>query len=302
MAKDYFVYLPRTGAAQGWGLEVTAAGYTRIAPGQRYPPARHPADHHFTFARGRVLHAHQLIFISAGSGVFESQTRQRAPVRVAAGQVMLLWPEVWHRYAPDPARGWVEHWVECQGPLLDHLLRTRLLRAEQPVVTAPEPAHLLGCFEMIHHWAGHDAGAHRLELATLAAHLYALVRSGGAGGALDPEQPLQRAVRQAQLRIAQRVQEPLNTQALAEELGVAYPAFRRAFRARVGLAPKQYHVQMRLRQVQALLTNTDLTVTAIARTLGYDSPYHLSQQFKRHTGIAPHGWRQRGRKLGRPSA
>ena len=69
---DYSMYLPQGHLTQAWGVSVTSAGHTRIAPGTSYPPGQHPSDHALSWQRGRVLPSYQVVYISEGSGRFES--------------------------------------------------------------------------------------------------------------------------------------------------------------------------------------------------------------------------------------
>src|SRR5258708_19378643 len=97
--KNYFIYLPNRKSHDPWECAATSVGYSKIAPYHDYPPLRHPVDHHFTWANGRVLQAYQIIYISEGRGVFESESTTKRS-RVGAGRVLLLFPRVWHCYAP----------------------------------------------------------------------------------------------------------------------------------------------------------------------------------------------------------
>ena len=87
-------------------------------------------------------------------------------------------------------------------------------------------------------------------------------------------------------------------QELARELNVGYSHFRQAFKERTGLSPKQYQTRTRIRKAQDFLANTSKSVKEIAEILGFDSPFHLSNQFKAHLGTAPQKWRL---KLQRPT-
>src|SRR5206468_3667841 len=104
---------------------VTAAGFTRVKPGMAYPPLRHPLDRLFTWSTGRVLNVYQVVYITAGSGSFESQADPRRILPISAGNAFVLFPGVWHRYSPDPAVGWVENWIELRGEAVDRLLRQK---------------------------------------------------------------------------------------------------------------------------------------------------------------------------------
>ncbi|MBV8415620.1 MAG: AraC family transcriptional regulator [Verrucomicrobia bacterium] len=42
---------------------------------------------------------------------------------------------------------------------------------------------------------------------------------------------------------------------------------------------------------QELLLNTSKSVKEIAEILGFDSAYHLSNQFKKHLDLAPRIWK-----------
>src|SRR4051794_21927834 len=103
--KSYFVYLPETPHASVWGCAATSAGLARVAAGGTYPPQRHPHAHHFTWERGRILQAYQFVLISEGGGVLESG-RPGRKWEVPAGSLFVLFPGVWHRYAPHEHTGW----------------------------------------------------------------------------------------------------------------------------------------------------------------------------------------------------
>jgi len=52
---DFFHYLPVSNHAMEWGMYVTGAGRTRIAPAADYPPGKHPSLYQFDWRRGRTL-------------------------------------------------------------------------------------------------------------------------------------------------------------------------------------------------------------------------------------------------------
>jgi AraC-like DNA-binding protein len=80
---------------------------------------------------------------------------------------------------------------------------------------------------------------------------------------------------------------------LARELHIGHSSFRQAFKAQTGLSPKQYQLQIRLQKVQEFLGNTSKSVGEIAEILGFNTAFHLSNQFKKHVGLAPQIWRKR---------
>lgn len=290
--QDYFRYLPRPTTPSLWGVSVTAAGYARIKPGTAYPPteAAHPANHMFTWKQGRVLDAWQVLLIHQGCGRFESSDIGRQHIK--AGTVFLLFPGVRHRYAPNPDTGWTESWIEFEGPFPDKLRQLGKLRPRQAILHFGPQPELEDLFERCHALLQQQppeyAGLLSAALLQILAMILGLARTAEA-----PPQRVQEIVHRAQVILSERCDQAVIMEALARELGIGYSYFRRAFRAHTGLSPKQYVNQLRLRRVQALLRGTPATIKEIAERMGYHSPYHLSAEFKKQTGLSPSHWRNR---------
>lgn len=288
---NYFVYLPEPVKPTPWDCFAVSAGRTRVEAGSRYPVQRHPTDHHFNWADGRILHSYTIVYIVEGAGMFESAASRRK-YRIEAGTVFLLFPEVWHRYAPDPATGWVEHWIECRGRAFERAGEERLIDPAKPVLhVGPDPDVLFG-FDRCHAWAQRATPWQQAALSTMALHLLALV-SRPETSRLGPPQRIDEVVRRAQMLITERCQENLSMQKMAQELHVGYSHFRQAFRERAGLGPKQFHARARLQKAREFLANTSKSVKEIGEILGFHSAYHFSNQFKLREGISPRLWRER---------
>jgi AraC-like DNA-binding protein len=288
--RDYFVYLPQQPPGNIWGCTATSVGFARVAPHTKYPPTRHPADHHFEWSEGRILQCYQIIFISAGSGIFESD-HTRKPQAVESGSVLILFPGVWHRYAPDSDTGWTEHWIECQGPVFEEAVRTGIVQPTQPILHTGLEPDLLRCFERCHALAARGALANQHLLSTMGAHLLSVIGYLQGGPRFDRR--IDELIERAHALIALRCQERLSLPAIAAELGVSYSHLRQTFTDRIGLSPKQYHCKVRLQKAQELLASTTRSVQEVADILGFHSAFQLSKQFKQHVGDAPQHWRSK---------
>ena len=98
----------------------------------------------------------------------------------------------------------------------------------------------------------------------------------------------------AALRIVnERVGETIDYPTLALDCHVSYSTLRTFFHKEVGITLGRYHMNLRIKKVQDLLTETDLSVTEIARSLGFYDQKRLSALFKRETGISPLQYRKR---------
>ena len=63
------------------------------------------------------------------------------------------------------------------------------------------------------------------------------------------------------------------------------------FRQVFGRSPIRYLTEWRMHIAEDLLATTDLTVSLVARRVGYDSEEAFSRAFKRSHDIAPSAWR-----------
>lgn len=84
---------------------------------------------------------------------------------------------------------------------------------------------------------------------------------------------------------------PWTVASLAGRLGVSRAALARRFTDLVGEPPMAYLTSWRLALAADLLREPDATLGAVARQVGYGSPFALSAAFKRVRGVSPQEYR-----------
>ena len=287
--EDYYVYLPENSICEAWGATALSAGFTRILPGADYPPVRHPDDHHFVWKRGRTLQAYQFALISEGHGRLQAAPRSGVVHKVAPGDVMLLYPGLWHRFAPEPGTGWTEGWIELSGTALDAVMERGNLPVETPLWHAPPAAR--GIFKRIHELARADALANQPVLSTLGLQLLAELSQAHS----REEQGRMRMVERARRMLMAQIGQPGPLEAIAEELGVSYSTLRRLFRRQMGRSLKQYQSEARIRRACEFLRSSERSMKQIAGHLGYSSAFHFSSDFAKAKGLPPSEWRRQNR-------
>ncbi|MEU0397121.1 AraC family transcriptional regulator [Streptomyces sp. NPDC006208] len=87
--------------------------------------------------------------------------------------------------------------------------------------------------------------------------------------------------------------EPWSNELLAARVGVSRATLARRFTALVGRPPMAYLAWWRLTRAAGLLRSTAEPLDAIARRVGYSSPYALSHAFSRQFGTTPGRYRSR---------
>ena len=89
--------------------------------------------------------------------------------------------------------------------------------------------------------------------------------------------------------------EQLSTRSLARRVGLCENTFRCAFKAVTGRSPQRYMFERRMEQAAGMLAEGDEMIKHIARSIGYNDPYHFSHAFKTIMGMSPSQYRARFR-------
>lgn len=241
-----------------------------------------------SFARaGRRLRFQALNLVTGGRGRFAGEDRVER--QVAAGDLLSLHRGAWHRFAPEPGTRWNEYWVVYDPEAVGRRLGRELV---------PPPGILAG---------GGEAPAwfeemHGLSLARLPGWQ---VRADLAFHAVLVAAWRQRVGDRAPARddvvgracgwLHEGLADPARSlDAFARREGLSVERLRKRFRAALGVPPGDWLLQVRLRTAQQQLLGTGMEIQEIARRTGFADPFHFSRMFRRHVGLSPRAFRQRG--------
>jgi AraC-like DNA-binding protein len=248
-----------------------------------------PDEPAFSWPNGRTVDEYQLIYISAGRGMFESKETGRVAIR--AGQVILVFPGVWQRYRPVASAGWEENRIGFQGAVADKTIRT-FFAPNNPVITVGQSRELK---DLIRSMAGlvdkGPACCHQI-VAARTMEVIALVRS--LSMALRPaDKHTAEKVRRAREYLNQHLKEDIDIEKLAANLGMCQSQLRTVFKEDTGVAPYQYLLNIRMNLARHWLTESNLPISQIADELGFSSVFYFSRLFKSKIGCPPSVYRKR---------
>jgi AraC family transcriptional regulator len=74
---------------------------------------------------------------------------------------------------------------------------------------------------------------------------------------------------------------------IAKVINISPTYFASLFKRATGTSPHQYVIQQRVERAKLMLSKTDMAIADIALQVGFSSQSHLTQQFKRLTGVTP---------------
>jgi AraC-like DNA-binding protein len=99
------------------------------------------------------------------------------------------------------------------------------------------------------------------------------------------------AVRTVKRLLDQEFHERWTLRQLADRVGLAPAYLAELFANHLGQPPHRYLNERRIDRARQLLDSTDLTITAIAQTLGYSSSQHFARVFRQLTATTPTAYR-----------
>ena len=291
MLANYFKYLTVTDIEERWGMYITNAGYSNIEPHVHYPNNRvHPASHHLTWNRGRILNDYTIVFISKGRGIYESALT--APTVVEAGTCFFLYPGVWHRYKPDPAAGWHEYWVGFSGTYVERLMASGFFDPQHPFIFMGMNKDILVLFQDLLDTMQASLMGYPQQIAGITMRILGLLNNVALHRDLHTD-PVGKLIAKARFIIQESFEHNIDVQKLAAGLPMGYSAFRKAFKRITGESPSQYHLNVRLNRAKELLTSTALNINEVASHTGFESVFYFSKLFKKKNGVSPRSYRKR---------
>jgi AraC-like DNA-binding protein len=299
-----FNYLPVPEIVNRLGLYVTGAGTDVVPAGADYPQQSHPELYDFSWHGGRILPEFQFVFIAEGSGEFES--RETGLQKIVPGTFLVLFPDVWHRYRPDPETGWTEYWISLGGDLLFQWHQRGLFQADRPLTTLRQPEITVEKFRnVIDFVMKHpEQDAPMLTAHAMALVASALERAQTTAESLNEDDGAERStdplVSESLRVIWNNSHQRVSVDMIAKQVGVTRRTLERHFKKHLGRTLLQELVACRIQRAKRLLRETHVPIKYVAYAAGFSSLPNLCKVFRREVGTTPGTYRESVTNKDRP--
>lgn len=286
-------YLNVSSIDEQWGVTVTTAGYQCIPPHSVYPALQqHPRTYSFNPKKGRILMEYQLVYISEGCGIFESQSFNRKKIK--AGTMILLFPGEWHTYFPE-GNGWYEHWVGFKGNLIENWITNRFFSKEKPVFDIGVSSTIIGLYEEIVSHAIEERAGYQQLISSIVFYLMGEIYYKEKNRFLGQSDAAGK-INEARAIMKNNLDTPVPVEEIARKLNVSYSWFRSTFKAYTGVSPVQYQLHLRYLRAKELLSSSRLSISEIAYALNFETVSQFSTFFTKKEGVSPSQFRKRSQQ------
>lgn len=287
---EQFKYLQISPRDKSWGLAVTTVGFRHIDAGEEHSRAELPDGYKFNDEGRRVLNEYQLVYVTRGSGYFESASCSRT--KIEAGTMFMLFPGEWHSYAPDSESGWNIHWIGFNGSIIDDKIKAGFFTFKNCVFRVGVDDRITSTYHQILEIVSSERKGYQQMAAGLAFSLIGRVYYENLNHSFG-DSFMTRVISQAKAIIKEDMSGSHSLEEIATSLNISYSLFRREFKRTCGISPGQYRQELKLVKAKELLYSTNMSIALIAEQLHFECLGQFSTFFKKKTGQSPLEYRKR---------
>lgn len=251
-------------------LSVYSTGYEKCLPSHQWGPG---IRDHF------LLH-----HIITGSGYYKFHNET---YELHAGDTFLIYPFEEITYYADATNPWEYAWVGFAGTDAKTILKASGFTPDNPIIYQASNADYIRR-QLIHIYEAR--GSELYSAVEMTGRLYTtlsgfLHKEGSLS--ITPKTSYDSYAKKAIEFIHTNYSYPINVSDIAQYVGISRSHLFRAFQETMECSPKEYLTSFRINQACILLLHSDLSITAIGRSVGFEDSLNFSKAFKKATGYAP---------------
>ncbi|MCM1105706.1 MAG: AraC family transcriptional regulator [Blautia sp.] len=246
------------------------------------------ADHQW----GPGVRDHYLIhYIISGKGTY--QVGETA-YKLRAGDAFLVYPNTEVIYSADEEEPWEYAWVGFTGSDAAMILRATDFTHKNPCILGVENGEEIKR-QLLHIYdARGNEFRHAVEMTgRLYTTLALFIQSSHKK---ESDNTASSYVLKGIEYISANYSYPITVEDIASYVGLSRSHLFRSFQAVMQQSPKEYLTDFRMKQACDLLDRSDLSITAIANSVGFDNGLYFSKTFHKKKGVSPKEYRAAHKK------
>lgn len=256
-------------------LYVTQYGKENCAPGHFYGPA--------------VRDYYLLHYIMDGCGMFRTGGKT---YHLNKGEGFLIHPHIVTYYEADTKSPWSYCWIGFDGLIAEHLLNKAGLYEDRPVFVYNHDDTIQSYILSMTKSKSFDKSRQEYLTGKLYMLMAALIENSPSGEEdrrnMHSNQYADQVIRFIEMNYADKI----TVEDIAASIGLNRSYLNAMFKRITNVSIQQYLIHFRLRRACELMTNEQLSIGDIARSVGYTDPLLFSKIFKKYKGLSPVQYRK----------
>lgn len=233
------------------------------------------------YSIGNFVRNNYLIhYVHKGSGTYRVRGQE---YNLKAHDVFLIYPDEITYYIASEDDPWEYSWVEFSGTAVASLLSATGFTADRPVMYSVKKAE-----EHIYTLSQSESTNPYDIVGLLYRFLGALVVDKPKNGSMADEY-VKAAV--SYIHTFYYIAN-INVEEISAYVGIDRSYLYRLFKEKMGMSPKKYIMEYKLKTAAKLLKETNLSVGQVALSTGFDDQLYFSTAFRNYYGVAPTKYRK----------
>ena len=241
---------------------------------------------------GPAVRDHFLIhYVKSGKGIFQVGSKTYT---LYSGQGFLITPNVLTYYKADSEQPWHYYWIGFSGSKAAGYLAQAGLDTYNPIFEYSKDEHVCNCFEEMIKTCDIPSGREIRLLGLL--HIFlSLLMENNDNNNLSKTNFADRKesyVRSAIDYIETNYYRYISISSMSKTIGLDRSYLGSIFRDLIGMSPQKYLLSFRINKAVELMDNPLLSISDIARSVGYKDPLLFCKMFKKAMGCSPTQFRK----------
>lgn len=233
---------------------------------------------------GPGVRNHYIIhFVFSGKGYFNGQP-------VSTGQGFLITPGMQEEYHSDPNEPWGFLWILSEDPKMKEVFD--LFEIDENNIFYYDYIHKI---KRVHAFLEANRSKTYSSYEMLEFFFSIIKHQQTNKSKRSTASNAAVYVESAKKYISSNISKPITISDITVFLGVSQPYLYKIFIEHTAMSPKEYILSEKLLNAQLLLEKTDISITHIANSVGFQDSLMFSKFFKNKTGVSPTNWRKQSR-------
>jgi len=259
-------------------LNLYTCGIESCESGHSYGPA---------LRSGYMIH-----YVLGGKGIYRVNGKT---YHLTKDQGFLIEPNTLIYYEADKDDPWQYTWIGFNGTKTKCLKRTTL-SSDNPILTFPESSNLLDSMNSIVSSSKTASNRNLIILSKLYEFLYLLCEHFPNHEVIITDRP-RNYIEDALLFIHQNYADSITIKDVANHICIDRSYLHRLFKKFLNKSPQEYLLSLRIERAASLITDSELRISDISRSVGYTDPLLFSKTFKKVKGLSPSEFRAKNSNL-----
>lgn len=247
-----------------------------------------------SYAFGPAVRDHFLIhFILEGRGIFRVNGKT---YKLEKNEGFLIWPDNITYYEADKEQPWVYTWVGFKGIKAKNYLKLADLDEDNPIFKYEGGDFIKNCFENMRKASNLENGKELRLQGLLSIFLSELIEKSPVSKTIDNNYK-ELYIKKTLDFIETNFSRDITVPEMAKNIGLNKNYFSSFFKKSIGMSPQQYLIKFRVNKACELMKNSELTISDVSRSVGYNDSLGFSKIFKKTIGLSPKAYRESHLKL-----